>query len=95
MRVISRGRGHRGGGLWHAVGSGEPKVQMRPVGIAGLTEAGDRQTYNGVQGEPRQGCEYGEGGDVVAVGVVVVCVGVGVSVSEVTGMASNTGGVSE
>jgi hypothetical protein len=44
----------------HAVGSGEPKVQVRAVGIAGWTEPGDRQTYNGVEGEPQQGGVCGE-----------------------------------
>jgi hypothetical protein len=41
-------------------GSGEPKVQVGSVGIAGWTEVGDRQTCNGVEGEePQQGhvCE--------------------------------------
>lgn len=41
-------------------GSGEPKVQVRSVGIAGWTEAGDRQTCNGVWRAPQQGCVCGE-----------------------------------
>jgi hypothetical protein len=70
-------------------GSGEPKVQVRSVGIAGLTEAGDRQTCNGVEGEPQQGCVCEV--KLLSLSVVVEYLSMSTEAGErVSGMASNT-----